>query len=402
MSGADPADPVGAAIPSADVIVVAAGRSTRMAGADKLQASVAGSTLLSWTLRAISDSPGVERIVLVTSAGEADRLRSDGDLPPRVSEIVVGGIRRQDSVAAGFAALGSDPADDDRVVLVHDGARPLVGPALVEAVIRASARYGAAIPVLPVVETLKRVVDDVVAGTVDREGLGAAQTPQGVRRGILRAAYDRFPPAGPQIWTDEAALLEACRIPVHVVPGDPSNLKVTLPADLRRAETALGGARGARVGFGQDSHPFGPDEPLALGGIVIEGAPRLAGHSDGDVALHAICDALVGAAGLGDLGRLFPAGPETPTGIASTTLLAEVGRRVTAAGWAVGNVDVTIIGARPRLGARLDAMRAAIAATLGTEVARVNVKASTCNLGGDEGGGRTITAVAVASLDPVS
>jgi 2-C-methyl-D-erythritol 4-phosphate cytidylyltransferase/2-C-methyl-D-erythritol 2,4-cyclodiphosphate synthase len=255
---------------------------------------------------------------------------------------------------------------------------------------------------MPVAETVKRVHGNRVVETVDRTGLATAQTPQGVRTSVLLTAYERFPPDGPETWTDEAALLEACRIAVHVVPGDPSNLKVTLPADLRRTEAALGGGRGARVGFGQDSHPFGPGEPLALGGIVIDGAPQLHGHSDGDVALHAVCDALLGAAGLGDLGRAFPAGPETPLGIASTEMLAEVVGRIGAAGWTVGNLDVTIVAARPRLGARLDAMRAAIAGTLGVEITRVNVKASTGNLGGDEGAGRSMTAFAVASLEPAS
>jgi 2-C-methyl-D-erythritol 4-phosphate cytidylyltransferase / 2-C-methyl-D-erythritol 2,4-cyclodiphosphate synthase len=402
LSGAQPSDPRPETFPSADVIVVAAGRSTRMGGTDKLQATIAGATLLSWTLRAISSARGVERIVLVTNGADAERFRASGTAPAGVSDIVVGGVRRQASVAAGFRALGTMPADQERVLLVHDGARPLVSTTLVEAVILATARHGAAIPVLPVTETLKRVEGDVVAGTVDREGIGAAQTPQGVRRGLLRAAYERFPPDGPETWTDEAALLEACRIAVHVVPGDPSNLKVTLPADLRRTEAALGGGRGARVGFGQDSHPFGPGEPLALGGIVIDGAPRLQGHSDGDVALHAVCDALLGAAGLGDLGRAFPAGPETPMGVASTAMLAEVVRRIGAAGWTVGNLDVTIVGARPRLGARLDAMRAAIAGTIGVDPGRVNMKASTGNLGGDEGAGRSMTAFAVASLEPAS
>ena len=177
-----------------------------------------------------------------------------------------------------------------------------------------------------------------------------AQTPQGVRAGLLARAYEQFPPDGPETWTDEAALLEACRIPVHVVPGDPDNIKVTQPADLRRVESMVAGARGPRVGIGHDSHPFGPGTPLALGGIVIDGAPRLYGHSDGDVVLHALADALLGAAGLGDLGRLFPADGRTPRGIASTELLAEVRGRVEAAGWRPAAVDLTIVAARPRLG----------------------------------------------------
>ena len=155
-------------------------------------------------------------------------------------------------------------------------------------------------------------------------------------------------------------------------------------------------APAVRVGIGEDGHPFGPGSPLALGGIEIDAAPRLHGHSDGDVALHAVCDALLGAAGLGDLGRIFPPGPSTPAGIASRELVAECIRQVRAAGLAPLSVDVTIIGARPRLAARLPEMRDAIAGLLALSADRVNVKASTGNLAGWEGAGRGISARAVA------
>jgi 2-C-methyl-D-erythritol 2,4-cyclodiphosphate synthase len=282
-------------------------------------------------------------------------------------------------------------------VLVHDGARPLVSPALVEAVAAAVASGGAALPVLPIAETVKRVGEGMVLETVDRAALAAAQTPQGARRRLLLEAWATYPPEGPREFTDEAALLEACRIPVHAIPGDPVNLKVTLPDDLRRVETALAPGA-ARVGFGHDSHPFGPGSPLRLGGIEIEGAARLHGHSDGDVALHAVADALLGAAGLGDLGRLFPADARTPRGIASDALLREVVTRLAAAGLRPASLDVTLIGARPRLGTRLDAMRTAIAGLLGLEEGAVNVKASSGNLAGDEGAGRSISARAVATV----
>ena len=155
-----------------------------------------------------------------------------------------------------------------------------------------------------------------------------------------------------------------------------------------------------RVGYGDDVHPFGPGGPLALGGIAIDGAPRLHGHSDGDVALHAIADALLGAAGLGDLGRLFPAGPATPRGVASAELIGEVLARLAAVGLRPASVDLTIVGARPRLGDRLEAMRTAIAALLGIPVGAVSVKASTGNLTGSEGAGRSIGARAVAVVEP--
>jgi 2-C-methyl-D-erythritol 2,4-cyclodiphosphate synthase len=154
-----------------------------------------------------------------------------------------------------------------------------------------------------------------------------------------------------------------------------------------------------RVGFGHDSHPFGPGSGLRLGGIEIAGAPRLAGHSDGDVALHAVADALLGAAGQGDLGRLFPADARTPQGVASADLLRGVVARLSEAGLRPASVDVVVIGARPRLGARLDEMRAAIAGLLGLPATAVNVKASTGNLAGDEGAGRSISARAVATVE---
>jgi len=265
--------------------------------------------------------------------------------------------------------------------------------------IEATARHGAAIPVVPVAETLKRVEGGLVAATVDRSGIGTAQTPQGIRRGILRTAL-AAPEAQAGTWTDEAALLEACRIAVHVVPGDAANLKVTVPADLARvADLLAGAAPNRRTGIGHDAHPFGPGEPLRLGGIEIAGAPRLHGHSDGDVVLHAVADALLGAAGLGDLGRLFPADAATPLGVDSAELLAEVVARLAGAGWRPAGVDLTIVAQRPRLGPLLDAMRASIAATLGVEVANVSVKASTGNLDGSEGAGRSISTLALATIE---
>jgi len=388
-----------------DAVVVAAGLGTRMGGGDKLGLLVAGRPLLAWTLAGLAAAPIVRRIVVVTAAGRVGEVSAAPWLPARVSAVVEGGPRRQDSVAAGIGALGAGLPDD--VILVHDGARPLVSPALVARVAAAAAEHGAAIPVVPVAETLKRVVDGQIAATVDRTMLAAAQTPQGIRRDVLARAWAEQPPAGAATWTDEAALLEACRIPVHAVPGESANLKVTLPDDLARVEAALA-ARGdfaaapvvPRVGFGDDGHPFGPGAPLVLGGLVFEGAPRLHGHSDGDVALHAVCEALLGAAGLGDLGRLFPAGPATPAGIASTEMLAACLERVVAAGYTPVALDVTLVGARPRLAGHLDAMATAIAARVGVAADRVNVKASTGNLAGFEGAGRGISARAVAVVIP--
>jgi 2-C-methyl-D-erythritol 4-phosphate cytidylyltransferase/2-C-methyl-D-erythritol 2,4-cyclodiphosphate synthase len=386
---------------SADAIIVAAGTSSRMGGIDKLLVEIDGRPLLAHTLGAIAAADEVASIVVVTTDARRRALVAGGWVDgPRIT-FVEGGDRRQDSVAAGFAALervAPDPTGD-RVVLVHDGARPAVSAMLVADVIAATERGGAAVPVVAVTETVKRVVDGRIAATIDRADLVSTQTPQGIRRSLLRRAL-ADPVATDGTWTDEAALLEACTIPVDVVPGDPSNVKVTVPDDLRRAALTLGDTAGSRrTGIGQDSHPFGPGEPLRLGGIEIPRAPSLHGHSDGDVALHALADALLGASGMGDLGRLFPAGPSTPRGVDSRELLAAVVARLAGEGWRPAGVDLTIVAARPRLGAYLDSMREVIAASLGVAVGAVNVKASTGNLDGPDGAGRSISALAIATIE---
>jgi 2-C-methyl-D-erythritol 4-phosphate cytidylyltransferase/2-C-methyl-D-erythritol 2,4-cyclodiphosphate synthase len=386
---------------SADAIIVAAGASTRMGGTDKLLAMIDGRPLLAHTIEAIGVSEAVGSVVVVTTDERRGALVGGGWVDGLRTTFVDGGERRQDSVRAGFAALERVAPDraGDRVVLVHDGARPIVDPSLVAEVIAATERVGAAVPVLPVSDTIKRVTGDRIEATVDRSDLVAAQTPQGVRRGLLREAL-ASPLAADATWTDEAALLEACNIAVHAVPGDPANIKVTIRDDLDRVANLLAGSRAVRrTGIGQDSHPFGPGSPLRLGGIEIAGAPALHGHSDGDVALHALADALLGAAGSGDLGRLFPAGPSTPRGADSRELLAAVVARLAGDGWRPVSIDLTIVAARPRLGPRLEAMRAAIAAILGAPIEAVNVKASTGNLDGAEGAGRAVSALAVATIE---
>ena len=370
-----------------------------MDGADKLAAEVGGRPLLAWTLAAMAASQVVDRLVVVTSPDRMAEVAAASWLPAQVVDVVIGGARRQESVLAGFEAYDRLGADETGVVLVHDGARPLVRAELVGAVAAATAEHGAAIPVLPVAETLKRIDGALVGSTVDRTDLGTAQTPQGIRRDLLRDAYRRFPAGAATTWTDEAALLEACGVPVYLVPGDPENLKVTLPGDLRRAAATLAGHRATRTGIGQDSHPFGPAAPLVLGGVEVAGAPRLHGHSDGDVALHAVADALLGAAGLGDLGRRFPADATTRAGVASGELLRAVVAELRTHGWRASSVDVTIIAARPRLSAHLDQMRSAIARLLDLEPEAVNVKASSGNLDGAEGAGRSISALAIATIE---
>ena len=390
-----------------DAVVVAAGVSRRMAGRDKLATEIGGRPVLAWTLERLAAGPEIGRIVVVVAPERVPAIRSAGWLPATVIDVIAGGARRQESVAAGVERLAREPGGSapDRILLIHDGARPMVTAQLVREVAEAAARSGAAIPFLALADTVKRVHLGQVVSTLDRSELGTAQTPQGVRRGLLEEAWTAYPPEGPGTFTDEAGLLEACTITVHAVPGDPMNFKVTVPGDLERAAAILAperaGSRSARVGFGSDRHPFGPGEPLILGGLPIEGMARLHGHSDGDVALHAVADALLGAAGLGDLGRQFPAGPETPAGLSSVMMLGAVVERVRAAGYRPASLDLTIVAARPRLAGRLEPMGRAIAAAAGLAPEQVNVKASSGNLEGWEGAGRGISASAVAVVEPV-
>lgn len=380
----------------ADAVVVAAGTSQRMGGQDKLSASLAGRPLLQWAVEAFAASPQVADIVVVTSEERLAALEDTPWIAAIGAHLVVGGERRQDSVAAGLRATTAD------IVLVHDAARPLVSGRLIRRVIEGVAQRGAVIPVLPVVDALKRVVGDAAAGsiasTAERGGLFRAQTPQGARRELLLGAAERHA-GGPEGFADEAELLARDGVEVGTVQGEVDNIKVTLPEDLTLARRLAGEHAGWRSAIGHDSHPFGPGAGLRLGGLVIEDAPRLHGHSDGDVVLHALCDGLLAAAGDGDLGRLFPAGDQATRDVDSRALLVEVRRRLEGSGLTADSIDVTIMGARPRLGGRrLDAMARSIAALTGALPGRVSVTASTGNLSGDEGAGRAISATCFVSV----
>lgn len=372
----------------ADAVIVAAGSSSRMAGVDKLDADLGGRPLLEWSVAAMAAAESVARIVIVTRADRVEPLSTRAW--PGEAMVVAGGERRSDSVREGIVRSVAD------VVLVHDAARPLVSAALVDRVAVAARTHGAAVPVVPVVDSLKRSAGAVLGGSVDRDGLMRAQTPQGARRQIL---LDAFAAAAGQAFSDEAALLESLGVPVASVPGEPANMKVTEPADLELVRAIAGGGAGIQVGFGQDSHGFGPGDGLWLGGVLIETAPSLYGHSDGDVALHALATAVLASCGLGDLGRLFPANDSETEGIPSATMLATVLERATEHGWQVARAQIAIVGARPRLGSGwLDAIRARIAQLLSMPLDAVSVTASTGNLNGAEGAGRVISATALVGV----
>lgn len=379
----------------ADAVVVAAGSSRRMGGRNKLLEPLGGRPILAWALHAMAAAPSVSSVILVAAPERVEELTALPWIREVAAKIVAGGARRQDSVAAGLAEASSE------VLLIHDGARPLVRVETVEAVAHAAREHGAAVPVLPLVDSIKRVGPDGRALPVDRAGLFRAQTPQGARRDLLTAAFAAL--GGPEHdWTDEAALLEAHGVPVTGIPGDPRNVKVTEPADLEAARALAASddrAGWPRYGSATDLHPFGPQDGLVLGGIQLPDAPRLFGHSDGDVVLHAIADACLGAAGMPDLGRQFPASDPSTSGADSADLLRAVLMRVAAQGWRPASADVTILGARPRLGGRrLDIMRERLAELLDLPLERVGVRASTGNLSGDEGYGLAVSASALMGL----
>ena len=354
-------------------VVVAAGRGARFGpGPLKLFRDLGGRPVLERAVRAVAANPAVAGVVVVLPAAELEAGQGATVAGwPGVCAVVAGGETRDESVRCGVERAATP------YVLVHDGARPRVSPQLVAAVIEATRRQGAAIPVLEVADTVKRVRGDRIEATLPREELGLAQTPQGARRDWLLAALERARARGARI-TDEAAALEADGRGVAVVRGERSNLKVTTPADL--AELARGFEPepcGLRVGIGYDVHRFATGRRLVLGGVWFEGEVGLAGHSDADVVLHAALDALLGAAGLGDIGIHFP--PDDPRfeGVASTELARRVRGLLDRAQVRIVNLDLTVLAERPRIAPRAAAMREAIAASLAIEPAQVGLKATT-------------------------
>ncbi|MEO6349848.1 MAG: 2-C-methyl-D-erythritol 4-phosphate cytidylyltransferase [Candidatus Limnocylindrales bacterium] len=372
----------------ADAVIVAAGSSTRMGGADKLAQDLGGRPLLAWSIDAMADAESVRNVVVVTRAERVKELSAQPWL--RGAAVIAGGEHRSDSVRAGVEATAN------QVVLVHDGARPLASSRLADAVARAAAQHGAAVPAIPVVDSLKRVDGDLLAESIERSRLVRTQTPQGARRELLVRAFES---AGGTSFSDEAALLEAAGISVATVPGEAANIKVTNADDLAMVRALATTTGDERLGFGEDVHGFGPGDGLMLGGLLIADAPRLYGHSDGDVVLHAIATAVLSAAGLGDLGRLFPATDRSTQGIASSELVSEAVRQAKDRGWRVTRAQVSLVGARPRLGARrIDQMVDAVAKLLDAQVDRVAIVASTGNLSGPEGAGRVIKATALVTV----
>ncbi len=386
--------------------IVAAGGAGQRAGVPKQWLVLGGETVLRRSARVLAGCGAVDEVVAVVPA--ADVARGEAELAGlgKPVRVVAGGEMRADSVRSGL-----DAAAACAVVLVHDAARPFASQALAERVADAAARDGAALAAVPVTDTVKRAVQDPgpapdglrpgpdaarwrVAETLDRRVLWLAQTPQGFRRDLLVRAYAAAG-ADASAATDECALVERMGAAVTLVPGEPGNFKITSPGDVERARAAVEAP--VAMGVGYDTHRFAPGRRLVLGGVEFEG-DGLLGHSDADVCAHAIGDAVLGAAGLGDLGRHFPDTDPRWKGVSSLALLGEIARLARGRGWRVGNADVTLAARRPKIAPRAEEMRARLAGALGVAPAQVNVKATTGEEMGFVGRGEGIAAHAVALL----
>jgi 2-C-methyl-D-erythritol 4-phosphate cytidylyltransferase/2-C-methyl-D-erythritol 2,4-cyclodiphosphate synthase len=372
-------------------ILAAGGRGLRLGHSQPKQLlEIAGRPILERSVSLLQEHPDVREVIValpeeLVEDPPAYLLKSSKPL-----RVVKGGLRRQDSVAAAFR-LVSDRAD---VVVIHDAARPFATSDLLAKTIAAAAESGAALAALEARDTVKKVADGVVSATLDRQTIFLAQTPQAFRRDVLRDALAIDGDA-----TDEAALAERAGHPVRIVEGEASNIKVTTPEDLVIAEAIGRGGRPARTGragMGYDLHRFVEGRPLILGGVTIPFDRGLAGHSDADAVCHAVTDAILGAAGAGDIGRHFSDTDPRWKGASSIDLLRRAVEMVHAEGLAVGNVDATVILERPKLAPYVDQMRANLAAVLGVSIDRVSIKGKTNEGLGEIGRGEAIAVHAIA------
>jgi 2-C-methyl-D-erythritol 4-phosphate cytidylyltransferase/2-C-methyl-D-erythritol 2,4-cyclodiphosphate synthase len=384
------------------VIIVAAGKGERAQGSGasepKQYRKIGGQPVISRTIEAFLAHDAVSAVVPVIhpdhEALYADLGLSDARLRPAVP----GGASRQASVLAGLKAIA---AERPQLVLIQDAARPFVSIEQIDAVLGALASHDGALPTLPLTDTIKRSVDgQLVLTTEDRRTLFAAQTPQGFRFGQLFSAHMRAESLR-RDFTDDAEIAEWAGLRVAMTAGDRANFKITHPDDFRRAERQLTGDMGmeTRIGTGYDVHSFEPGDAVWLGGVKIPHHSKLNGHSDADVALHALTDAILGAIGEGDIGIHFPPSDEQWRGAASTIFLKHAGNLVAQRGGRIVNLDITLVCEAPRIAKHAPAMCSVIAETLGIKPSRVAVKATTNEKLGFIGREEGIVAMASASIE---
>jgi 2-C-methyl-D-erythritol 4-phosphate cytidylyltransferase/2-C-methyl-D-erythritol 2,4-cyclodiphosphate synthase len=374
-------------------IILAAGSSRRMGVGDKLLADLSGRPVLSWTLAAFQECEAVDDVVVVTSRANRTAIAELCRGSDKVRTLVLGGKERQDSVWAGLSALRAVD-----VVAVHDGARPLITADGIASCIKRVDDGVGVIAGGPAVDTIKLVgANEEVVETPDRSALRAVATPQVFHAATLRRAHEAARRQG-FLATDDAGLVEQLGVSVVVHDVGRPNPKITSPSDLILAEALLGARYEVRTGIGIDSHRFDAQRRLVLGGVEIPGADGLAGHSDADVLTHAIMDALLGGAGLGDIGAHFGTSDPAWAGADSVSMLTVVLGKLSSVGAVAQSVDATVIAERPRLQPDIASMRARLASALGLDVSAVNVAATTAETMGALGRGEGIAAHAVATL----
>ena len=386
-------------------VIVAAGRGSRMGlGRNKVLAGVAGVPVIVRTVRALAQTALFDGgIVVVTGAEDMEQMRALMAAHGLDVTLTEGGTDRQQSVHHGLQAV--NPAAD--IIAIHDGARPLVTRAVIERTIESAKRCGSGVAAVTLKDTVKRVdAEGAVIDTPNRETLRAVQTPQTFDARLIRAAHERFADSVERA-TDDAALAERAGCRVMLTEGDVENIKLTTPEDmllaqqviLRREGRQEKGSERMRIGHGYDVHRLVEGRKLILCGVEIPYEKGLLGHSDADVALHALMDALLGAAALGDIGRHFPDTDPAYKGADSGKLLDHVVGLLEEHGYAVGNVDVTIICQRPKLKDYIEQMRENVAAHLHVSADCVNIKATTTEKLGFEGEGLGISSHAVACIE---
>ena len=390
----------------AAAVIAAGGTGTRMnSSIPKQFLEISGQPLL---LHAVENISSIEEVAEIVIALPTEYMPEASEMLrqlPAGADIrcVAGGANRQESVRAGVASIRSDPD----IIMVHDAVRPLCGKEMMRRVLEAAWKKGAAIPGLPATETIQRVArTGRVLSTPPREELYAIQTPQAFHAGILKSALDRAHESG-FLGTDESSVVRWAGHPVYVVEGSPDNIKITRPLDLEIAGLLLSRRKGVlstmsetrlRIGQGIDYHRLVEGRKLILGGVEIPFEKGLEGHSDADALSHAICDALLGAAALGDIGQHFPDTDPLNRGRSSLEFLRLIREKIEAAGWKIRNVDATLLAQRPKLAPHMPLMRKNIAASLGLSAAEVSVKATTTEGLNAEGRGEGISAQAVALL----
>ena len=378
-------------------VVVAAGRGLRAGGGvPKQYRPMPGGTAIQRSLATFSGHGEITLVQTVIHPDDQDAFQRVS-APFQLLPPVFGGATRQDSVRSGLEALAARKPD---IVLIHDAARPFASSALISRAIAAAAKDGAAVPVLPVADTVKTVdAKGLVTGTLDRSLLRAVQTPQAFGFAAIVDAHRRALKAARDDFTDDAALAEWAGMTVATFPGEAQNVKLTTPEDFLRAENAnLSELGDIRTGFGTDVHQFTTGDHIWLGGVKIPHSRGVTGHSDADVVLHSLVDAILGAISDGDIGVHFPPSDPQWKGASSDRFLAFAVERVRGRGGLIAHLDITVVCEAPRVGPHRDAMRARIAEIAGVSAERVAIKATTSEKMGFTGRGEGIVAFATATV----